>query len=669
MNTQLIGTAAVLIVLSTGPTEGQQERGNPFGEWRYWGADAWSTRYSPLDQINAKNFGDLEVAWVWRGDNFGPNVDFVLRSTPIYANGILYTVAGQRRTVAAIDPATGETLWIFREPHTARYEKSERFNYGKGVAYAEVDGRGVVYVTTPAFFLHALDAKTGLPVEGFGRPVPIDGFSKTGTVDMLADLGHRYDPYRGIPNEIGGITTSSPPIVVNGVIVVGSAGSRGRYNTRRENIPGDILAYDARTGRHLWSFRVVPKPGELGHETWENDAWRWSGNMNSWPPLSADPERGIVYVIPDAPTNDYFGGFRPGNNLFANSLIALDVRTGRRLWHFQAVHHDVWDWDFPTAPNLVDITVNGERIPAIVQTSKQAFAYAFNRVTGKPVWPIVERPVPQSRVPTEKTSPTQPFPTKPAGYDLQGISEDDLIDFTPELRQMALEQARHVQLGPLFNPPVHQGNPAGLRGGVTCPANQGGTNIQGGAAVDPESGILYVEANKACTARLLVPGHEMDVPESIFTFGQTVVDWVTGGSGWGNIDGLPIFKPPYATITAIDMNTGEHLWQIPNGDTPERIKNHPRLRGLTFPSTGQRSHATILVTRTLLIYGEGTGGTPSFYAVDKRSGQTLARIELPARTNTAPMTFMHDGRQYIVVAIGGPGYPGSLVALRLRARR
>ena len=387
-----------------------QDRGTPFGEWRYWGADAWSTRYSPLDQIDANNFGDLEQAWLWRGDNFGPSLDYILRSTPIYVGGRLFTVAGQSRTVSALDPASGEVLWMFREPHTTRWERSSRKSHGKGVAYHEVDGRGVIYLVTPAFFLHALDAETGLPLEGFGAPVPLDGFDETGTVDLLEALGHPYDPDYGIPDSIGYITNTSPPIVVNGVVVIGNSNLTGRLDPRQENVPGDILAYDARTGEHLWKFNVIPRPGEFGHETWESDAWQWSGNVNAWAPMSADPELGIVYVTTDAPTNDYFGGFRPGDNLFGNSIIALDVRTGERLWHFQGVHHDVWDRDFPLPPALVDLTVDGERIPALVQNSKQAFVYAFNRVTGEPIWPIEERQVPQSDVPANR--PHRRSPTR-----------------------------------------------------------------------------------------------------------------------------------------------------------------------------------------------------------------------------------------------------------------
>ena len=429
-----------------------QDRGTPFGEWRYWGADAWSTRYSPLDQIDANNFGDLEQAWLWRGDNFGPSLDYILRSTPIYVGGRLFTVAGQSRTVSALDPATGEVLWMFREPHTTRWERSSRKSHGKGVAYHEVDGRGVIYLVTPAFFLHALDAETGLPLEGFGAPVPLDGFDETGTVDLLEGLGHPYDPDYGIPDSIGYITNTSPPIVVNGVVVIGNSNLTGRLDPREENVPGDILAYDARTGEHLWKFNVIPRPGEFGHETWESDAWQWSGNVNAWAPMSADPELGIVYVTTDAPTNDYFGGFRPGDNLFGNSIIALDVRTGERLWHFQGVHHDVWDRDFPLPPTLVDLTVDGERIPALVQNSKQAFVYAFNRVTGEPIWPIEERQVPQSDVPSEQTSPTQPYPTRPAAFEMQGLTEDDLINFTPVLRSLALEIASEWQPRPHVEP-------------------------------------------------------------------------------------------------------------------------------------------------------------------------------------------------------------------------
>ncbi len=618
-------------------------------EWRYWGADAASTRYSPLDQIDASNFENLEVAWIWRADNFnGPSRGTMLRATPIYVDGTLYSVAGNRRTAVAIDPATGETLWTFREPNTKRWEDSMRKDYGKGVAYAEVNGRPMIYLVTPAFFLHALDPQTGRPITSFGDD---------GTVDLLGDLGHwDHHPMEGIPSEVGYITNSSPPIVVNGVVVVGNSHEQGYTQTRKENVPGNILAYDAGTGKHLWTFNVIPQEGEFGHETWENDAWKWTGNVSAWAPLSADPELGLVYVVTDPPPIDYYGGFHPGDNLFSTSILALDVQTGERRWHFQTVHHDVWNYDNPTAPNLVDITVDGRDIKALVQTTKQGWAYVLDRETGEPVWPIEERPVPQSDVPGEQLSPTQPFVTRPAPFEMQGITEDDLIDFTPELRALALEIVSNFRMGPLFNPPSRENGPGGPA--IHCPGANGGANIPGGAAVDPETGILYVASTRGCSAPRLEPGVDVD-PDSN-------VDWVSvGPGGVGGPQGLPIAKPPYGTITAIDLNTGDHVWQIPNGTTPARIRNHPALAGIDIGNTGVGSHATKLVTKTLLIYGEGRSGAPVFRAVDKMTGEELGAIDLPGSTFTAPMTYMHEGQQYIVVALRMQGARYGLVALRL----
>jgi quinoprotein glucose dehydrogenase len=658
--------ALACALLAAPPALLAQDRGNPEGEWRYWGADLWSTRYSPLDQIDAENFQELEVAWVWRGDNFSPEPDFIMRSTPIYADGILYTVAGTRRTVAAIDPATGETLWTFREPHTERWARSPRQNYGRGVAYGELDGRGVIYLVTPAFFLHALDAKTGQPLEGFGARIPIDGFPNTGSVDMLATLGHAYDVESGIDRSRGSITTSSAPLWVDGVLVVGNSAHQGGGYSRIENVPGDVQAFDGRTGEHLWTFHTIPREGEFGNHTWLNGAWRWSGNVNAWAPLSADAERGIVYLPTDAPTNDYFGGFRPGVNLFGSSLVAVDVRTGERRWHFQMIHHDIWDWDNPVAPILVDVTVDGVGIPAIVQTTKQSFVYAFNRETGQPIWPIEERPVPRGDVPGEWYSPTQPFPTRPAAYELQGLSVDDLMDFTSELREIALENVAGVKLGPIFTPWVHVGNADGYKSTAQCPSATGGTNIPGGTVMDPETGIMYVASRKACTGGVLGVGAESD-PGGPEGWGKTVVDWMsTTGGGFGNVQGLPIFKPPYGRITAIDMNTGEHLWWIPNGDTPQRIAEHELLEGVDLPNTGFQGNATALVTKSLLMFAEGRGGRALWYAADKATGERVGAVEIPAPTSTAPMTYLHDGVQYIVLPIAGDGIPGSLAALRLR---
>jgi glucose dehydrogenase len=624
--------------------------GTENGNWRFWGGDAGSSRYSPLDQIDASNFDKLQVAWLWRGDNFGPEVDPLLRATPVYAEGKLFSVAGATRSVVAIDPETGETLWMWRMPPDKRWKDSMRKNYGKGVAYEVVDGKGRIYVVTPSFHLAALDAETGRPVQGFG---------KDGVVDMLADLGYPYDPETGIDPKVGYITNSSPPIIVNGSIVVGNSHEQGYYQTRKENVPGHILAYDARSGKHLWKFSVIPQPGEFGHETWEDGSWKYTGNVSAWAPLTADPERNLVFIPTDPGTNDYYGGHRPGDNLFGTSLIALDAKTGKRAWHFQLVHHDVWNYDTPHAPQLVDITVNGKKIPAVVQTTKQSWAYVFNRETGEPVWPIEERPVPQSDVPGEKLSATQPFVTRPAAYEQQGITVDDLVDYTPELRREALEIVKQYRMGSLFNPPSRRNAPDGTKASIHCPGANGGTNIPGGSNVDPESGILYVVSTRACSAPELYPRSDSQDPEAN-------MEWMTTGPGGvRGPQGLPLVKPPYGRITAIDLNTGEHLWWIPNGDTPDFIKNHKALQGVDLPVTGKPTHATTLVTKTLLMYGEGRGGSPLFHAVDKRTGKEIAAVELPAPTMTAPMTFMHEGKQYVLMAVGGGGLPGSLVALKL----
>jgi quinoprotein glucose dehydrogenase len=627
--------------------------GTTGGQWQYLGGDSAHTRYSPADQINADNFEELEEAWVWDGASFSAASG---RSTPSYVNGRLYTVAGPRRHVVAIDAASGETVWSYREPHTRRWEYSMRQDYGKGVAYHEVDGRGVIYIISPAFFLTALDAETGLPLEGFGTPVPLEGFPRTGVVDLLANLGHDYDPYEGLPLEKGYITSSSPPIVVNGVVVVGNSAEQGYNQSRIENIPGDILGYDAKTGKFLWKFNVLPKPGEFGHETWEDDAWEWTGDISSWAPLSADQERGIVYVPTNGATLDFYGGFRPGDNLFSTSLIALDVKTGKRVWHYQLVHHDIWNYDTPTAPVLLDVTVDGKKVPIVVQTTKQSFAYTFNRETGEPIWPIEERPVPASLVPGEKLSKTQPFPTKPAAYDNQGLTEDDLIDFTPELRQRMLEILEEYEIGPLFNPPLHRGNDHGKKAALWCPGDIGGVNIDGPNAADPTTGILYVTSRKHCSYRVLAPGAERDALIKEPT-GTTIADWVVTppyGSVQGP-DGLNMFKPPYSRITAIDMNSGEHLWSIPVGETSEKVLNHPDLKGMDIPNTGYGvSVAPMTVTSTLLIYaGQSGDGAPQLYAIDKATGAQLARVEAPAVSSYGMMTYVHQGKQYLVLQTGG----------------
>ena len=621
--------------------------GTANGEWRYWGGDEASTRYSPLAQIDADNFQDLEIAWRWKADNFGPEVDYILRATPLYVKGKLYAVAGQRRTVVSIDPATGETLWMWRMKENPRWQKSTRKNYGKGVAWANVDGRDIIYVITPGFYLVALDADTGQPIPKFGL---------NGIVDLHLGLGdYAVHPDTGI-GDAGDITSSSPPIVVNGVVVVGNSHDVGYYPMAKENVPGHIRGYDAATGKMLWRFDVVPKPGQFGHDTWEGDSAAYSGNVSSWTPLSADSKLGLAYLVTDTPTNDYYGGDRLGDNLFGTSILALDVKTGERRWHFQMVHHDIWNMDNPTAPKLIDVKMGRRTVPMVVEATKQGWAYVLNRETGEPIWPIEERPVPQTDVPGEVTSPTQPFVTKPPPFELQGSTEDDLIDFTPELRQQAIAIARNYRMGPLFTPPSLLNAEDGTMGAIGMPGANGGANIPGGASVDPETGMLYVATERGHSVIALVPGSER---------GSNAGYVSTGPGGVRGPQGLELFKPPYGSIVAIDLTRGDKAWHIPNGDTPEDVKNHPALQGVDLPRTGKRSHANILTTKSLLFYAEGRGGAPILHAVDKKTGQELGELALPAPGNTAPMTYLHNGRQYIIVSVGGAGRAGEFVALAL----
>ena len=629
-------------------------------EWTTLGNDFAHTRYTEADQITVENFGDLEVAWEWDGATLGAVSG---RSTPSYINGTLYTVAGSRRHVVAIDPKSGETLWSYRLPNTGRWEYSMRADYGKGIGYAEVDGRGVIYMITPGFFLTALDAETGAPLDGFGSAVPIDGFPETGVVDLLADPGHPYDPYEGIPLERGYITGSSPPIVVNDTVIVGNSAEQGYNQSRIENVPGDILAYDARTGALKWKFNVIPKPGEYGHETWENDAWQWTGDVSSWAPISADVENNLVYIPTNGATIDYYGGFRPGDNLYGTSVIALDATTGERRWHYQTVKHDIWNYDNPTAPVLLDLDMPGQgKVPAIAQVTKQSFVYAFNRLTGEPLWPMIDRPVTQSLVPGEVLSATQPFPSKPAAFDVQGLAINDLVDWTPELRQQAITALADYQIGPLFLPPLHRDNDLGKRGMMLCPGGGGGANITAPPVADPVSGYLYVSSHTACSAVQLVPGEEADTQYAEPT-GVTYSQYANGpGAGAPRHPaGIPLYKPPYSRITAIDMNTGEHAWMIPTGETPARVANNPALQGIDIGNTGTGNLVPMVVTKNMLVYSDtATDGTPMLYAINKASGNIEAEIEVPARSRYGMSSWVHEGRQFIMLQTGS-----SLTAMAL----
>jgi len=665
--TAVIGFAGPL--MSQPSTLLAQGPGTENGEWHFLGGDAWHTRYLPSSQINASNVANLELAWEWNAASFGTPGPGIMRATPSYVDGVLYTVAGARRHILAIDASTGETIWSFREPTTWRWEYSMRAAYGKGVAYHEIDGRPVVYVVSPARFLWALDARTGAPLENWGRGVNLPGFASSGVVDVLEDqargwgrweeLNQEWDPYQGIPLELGYATASSPPIVVNDVVIVGTSHEQGYNQTRMENIPGDIVAYDARSGEMKWKFHVIPRPGEFGHETWENDAWYWSGNIGSWAPMSADPELGLVYIPTKGGVLDYYGGFRPGDNLFGNSIIALDVETGERRWHFQMVKHDIWNYDTPTAPVLMDVTIDGERVPIVAQATKQSFLYVLNRETGEPIWPIEERPVPQSNVPGEQLAATQRFPTWPIPYDLQGRQEQHLIDYTPEIRQMALERALEGNhFAPLFAPPTIRDNPEGEPPARICGGGGGGSNITGPPSADPVNGVIFVSSQSACAYVTLVPGVEMDWD---MASGTTVVDWARGATAPlsgppDDLDGLSIWKGPVGRITAIDLNTGEHLWVIPNGDAPQsvqdNIRNHPLLQGVpdVMTNPGRGGLPAMMATEALLfVSGITADEQPHLFAVDKATGERLAQFPIPESSAYGMSGFVHEGRQYVLV--------------------
>ena len=604
-------------------------------EWPYYGGNSYAQHYSPLDQINASNVGELEVVWRWSAANFGPRPEARSQITPLMIDGVLYATAGTTRSIVAIDARTGETIWVWRPNEGERFDAAPRKMSGRGVAYwTDGDGDRRIITVTPGFHLAALDAETGRPIESFGDD---------GIVDIM-------DYVRG-PEDNVIIGSTSPPMVVNNVIIVGPAHGVGARPNSKEQTKGDIQAFDVRTGRRLWTFHTIPAEGEFGYDTWLERSAEYTGNAGAWGPLSADAELGMVYIPVEAPTGDFYGGPRPGNNLFGNSLVALDIETGERVWHYQLIHHDIWDWDNPTAPILLDVTIDGRPVKAVVQTTKQAFAYAFNRETGEPLWPIEEVPVAPSDVPGEWTAPTQPKPTRPAAYDRQGVSVDDLIDFTPEIRAAALAEIEGLRLGPMFTPASLTNAPDGTRGTLMLPNYGGGTNWEGGAA-DPETGYLYVPSNTSPAVASVRADPGTDVGYT-FVAGQVPQPL-----------GLPLVKPPWSRITAIDMNTGEHAWMVPNGATPEEIANNPALTGVELPQTGGFTRAMLLVTKTLLFAGEGWNGAPVIRALDKATGATIAEVTLPGATGAKPMTYMLDGRQYLVVSIGQPG-PAELVALAL----
>jgi len=616
------------LLLVAGSVAAQQ--GAKTGEWRITGGDAGNTRYSALDQLNRDNVKDLKVAWTWKVDNFGSATEYKTETTPIMVNGVLYFTAGNRRTVVAADAGTGETLWVWRIDEGARIEGGARRN-SRGVAYW-TDGREERILTvTPGYQLVALNAKTGHQIPNFGK-------------DGIVDLTKEVEPDSNFNTAIAHLMNTSPPTVSHDIVVIPTSMENGRTPKSKKYPKADIMAFDVRTGKKVWTFHTIPRKGEFGADTWLNNSNEYTGAAGAWAPFSVDEATGYLYLPVEGATGDQYGGQRPGNNLFSSSLVCLDIKTGKRIWHQQLVHHDIWDYDLPSSPILVDVNVNGRPVKAVVQLTKMAFAYAFDRTTGAPLFPIEERPVPQSDAPGEKTSPTQPFPTKPPAFDRQGLSFDDLIDFTPAIKQMALQSVEGFKIGPIFTPPSVVDATRGMKGTFTFPGS-GGANWEGGA-VDPETGYLYVgSATRSDTA---LYGLRKPNP------GETDIEMVGTGSVSPNVQGLPVVKPPYGRITAIDMNRGDIVWQIANGDTPPEIKNHPLLRGVNLPRTGSHSRAGILVTKTLLFAGEGYEGQPVFRAYDKKTGAIIWETQIPGGEQSGlPMTYMHRGKQYVVFASSG----------------
>ena len=604
--------------------------------WTHLGGDEASTRYSPLAQINAENVASLEIAWLFDIGPFGPISETNSVTTPLMVDGTLYATAGTTRNIVALDPVNGQLLWMWRPQEGQRFNDAPRKGSGKGLSYFRNGAQETIFTVTPGYFLVALNARTGLPRENFGAG---------GFVDLKNGLRLAAD------RDIIDIGISFPPLVVEDVVIVGAAHTVGSRPLTASNVKGDIRGFDANTGELLWTFKSIPEPGEPGAESWIT-GMDITGNAGAWAPLSADPELDLVYIPVEAPTGDYFGGDRHGNNLFSSSTVAVNYRSGEMVWYFQTTHHDIWDFDTPAAPVVADLP---DGTPIVIQLLKQSHLFAFNRSTGEPLFPIEERRVPLTDVPGEWTSPVQPFPLLPAPYDRQGFQQEDMVDFTPEIAAMASEIVSKYRLSTLFTPPsLYQDPNDGTLGTLHLPHATGGSNWEG-AAYDPETGLIYVPTITQVHVKALE--HLPDVSS---------IDYVLSSSAiTPTVEGIPIVKPPYGRITAIDMVSGEHVWMQVNGDTPDEIRNHPLLAGIDLPATGKATHSTLLLTKTLLFQGEGEGGASGLWVRDKASGEVITHLELPGTVSGMPMTFMVDGRQYIVAGLSDSGSTAKLVALRL----
>jgi len=668
------------------------------GEWPHYTGDLAGTRYSPLDQINADNFNKLEVAWRFKTDNLGTRPEYKLEGTPLMVKGMLYATAGTRRSIVALRAETGELVWVHAEFEGQRAVNAPRQLSGRGLSYW-TDGREerILYVTT-GYRLIALDAKTGTRIPSFG---------KDGIVDLKVGVVHGTG--QQIDLETGDAGLHSTPIVVKDVVIIGMAMKEGMTVVTHDNAKGQVRAFDVRTGKQLWAFHTIPRPGEFGNDTWLKDSWAINGNTGVWTQITVDEELGLVYLPVESPTSDFYGGHRPGNNLFGESLVCVELKTGKRKWHYQIVHHPIWDYDLSSAPILADINVNGKAIKAVALPTKEAFLYVFDRVTGEPVWPIEERAVPKGDVPGEWYSPTQPFPTKPPAYARQAVTVDDLIDFTPELRAQALKAIEPFKNGPLFNPPTLS-KLGGPLAALTIGTTNGGTNWPG-AGYDPETHTVYAPASNASVTPIgLVeppegfsdikyvlgragqpfrvsegPGYgsaadypqeprRRAAPATPAAPGAATAPPAGGGEGGGRtlVQGLPIVKPPYGLLSAINLDKGEITWQVPHGETPDLVRNHPLLKGMNIPKTGQNGAVGLMVTKTLVIMGDPQVTTTPAHprgamlrAYDKATGKEVGAIYLPAPQSGSPMTYLHNGKQYIVVAVSGGAYSGEYIAFAL----
>jgi len=649
----LIGSLSLTLVVAAAAVIRSQERAQT-SEWRYFGGNKAFTRYSALDQINRDNVKNLRIAWRRPAvsDQLTQafpdmRVNNYLRSTPIVIDGRLYT-QNAHGLVVAFDGESGKTIWeqelFARTREEANGSATRGVDYWRGGA-GNADQR---IFAIRGEYLYALNAETGKPVSGFGEQ---------GRASLHFE---ENQPLAGRFND-----STGPLVIGNVVVVTGNTAGAGDTGTfKKEAAPEDVRGFDAQSGRLLWTFHVVPRAGEFGNDTWGNESWKIAGDLGAWNPMTADEALGYVYIPLTAPTASAYGVWRPGDNLFADSLVALDAKTGKRVWHFQTVHHNLWEWENVGPAMLGDITVDGRRIKAVMQPNKNGFLFVLDRTNGKPVWPIEERPVPPSNVPGEKTSPTQPFPTRPPAFDRQGVTDADLIDYTPELKARARDIAKDFVTGPMFTPPsITTEEPGTNRGTLMQPGSWGAANWNTGA-FDPETGIYY-----AMSASLPGPSNraikKMTNPEA-------TMEYASVGT-FPDIEGLPIIKGPYGRITALNLNTGTQVWMVANGDGP---RYHPLLKALNLPPLGVPNRPAPVLTKTLLFLGEGSNavsGTPQtdwgwgkkFRAYDKATGSVIWETELPSGTTGGPMTYMLKGKQYIVVPIGSKNDPAEYVALAL----